>query len=414
MPKIFVHFTFFFFILTALSGVWMRAFPFYPDFSASYTNILHAHSHLAILGWAFLGVFIVFLSIYWKTIKRKNEAIALTCTIFVISFFMFLAFIYQGYAVYSIVLSTLHIFAEYWAASFIYRHIKANKSVPKSASLFIKGALIALIISSIGPYALAFISANGLKESYLFDMAIYFYLHFQYNGWLSLFLIGLFIILLYSKKVKIHAPLLNKGFWIYFIALFPGYFLSVLWADLGASAEILAVIGSIGQWIGVVCVLLAFKRTWKQIRKAYSTLTVTCIWIALVLLFGKSTMELGLITPSMAQLIYETRSVIIGYLHFTLLGFVSIFILAQYQMVSILPANQRTRNGFIIFFIGFILNELFLFSQALTEWFTFTSIPFYTQGLLAASLLLLIGLIMLWISFKFRKLGIRQAFRRMP
>lgn len=398
MPKIFVHFTFLFFVLTALSGVLMRAYPFYPNISIPYTNILHAHSHLAILGWAFLGVFILFLFISWTKINRKKEAIVLTYTLFVISLLMFAAFIYQGYAVFSIVMSTLHIFVEYWAASFIYRHIKNRHAEHRTANLFIKGALIALVISSIGPYALAYISANGMKDSYLFDMAIYFYLHFQYNGWLTLFLFGLFILLLYSSKIQSRRSLVHIGFWLYFIALIPGYFLSVLWADLGSSSEAVAVIGSIGQWAGVVCILLAVKQVWKKIKISFSKLTVVCIWIALALLFGKSTMELGLISPSLAHLIYDTRSVIIGYLHFTLLGFISIFILTQYQMIGILQPNRNTRNGFIIFFIGFILNELLLFYQALAEWINLPSPPFYTQNLLAASVLLLSGLIILWIS----------------
>ncbi|OZU87973.1 hypothetical protein CIL03_14825 [Virgibacillus indicus] len=399
MPRIFVHFTFFFFMLTALSGVLMRAFPFYPGMSVPYSNILHAHSHLAILGWAFLGAFIIFLFICWPKINRKKEAIAVTCAVFVVSLLMFAAFIYQGYAVVSIVMSTLHIFVEYWTVSFIYRYIKKQHAEKRTANLFIKGALISLVFSSIGPYALAYISANGMKDSYLFDMAIYFYLHFQYNGWLTLFLFGLFIFLLYSNKIQFRSSLLHIGFWLYFIALIPGYFLSVLWADLGGLSEAVAVIGSIGQWAGVVCILLAVKQVWQKIGTSFSKLTVACIWIALALLFGKSTMELGLIFPSLSHLIYETRSVIIGYLHFTLLGFISIFILTQYQMIGILQPIRHTRNGFIIFFIGFILNELLLFYQALAEWINLPSTPFYTQNLLAASLLLLIGLVVLWISY---------------
>ena len=398
MPRLFVHFTFILFILTALSGVLMRSFPFYPGISVPYPNILHAHSHLAILGWAFLGVFIVFLFISWPNIKQNKEAIALTCTLFVISLFMFAAFIYQGYGAVSIILSTLHIFAEYWAAIFIYRHIDKKTAKLTMANSFIKGALIALVISSAGPYALAIISANGLKDSYFFDMAIYFYLHFQYNGWLTLFLFGLFILLLQDKNIQFRSNLLTIGFWLYFIALFPGYFLSVLWADLGSLAETISIIGSVGQWAGVLCILLAVKQVWKKIIPSFSKLTIGCIWISLVLLLGKSTMELGLIFPSLAQLVYETRSLVIGYLHFTLLGFISIFILTQFQMTGIIQSNRHTINAFIIFFIGFILNELLLFYQAFTEWFNRISPPYYTQNLLAASLLLLVGLIYLWIS----------------
>lgn len=219
MPRIFVHFSFLFFILTALSGVIMRVFPFYPFNGISYTNILHGHSHLAILGWAFLGVFTVFLSIYWPLIRQKKQAAAIVFTLFITSSIMFAAFLYQGYALYSIIMSTVHIFVEYWAAVFMYRQLKAKHKVSKLGQLFMKGALLALMISTVGPFALGYISASGLKESNLFDMAIYFYLHFQYNGWLLLALIGLFVIIMSSRKIPVQDSFLKIGFWLYFLSL---------------------------------------------------------------------------------------------------------------------------------------------------------------------------------------------------
>jgi len=140
---------------------------------------------------------------------------------------MFLAFLYKGYGVFSIMMSSLHIFVEYWACAFIYSQLKKQKYLPQAAKLFFIGGLISLILSSIGPFSLGIISANGMKETPLFDMAIYFYLHFQYNGWLTLFLTGLFIMILRSIKLQPNTKLLKVGFWLYFMALFPGYFLSI-------------------------------------------------------------------------------------------------------------------------------------------------------------------------------------------
>src|SRR5699024_32980 len=242
-----------------------------------YTNVLHAHSHLAILGWAFLGTFIIFLSIQWDYNKRKKEAKAISVTLFITSLVMFIAFLYQGYGLVSIILSTLHIFVEYWTASFIFRHLKmgsfrsqiSNLFIKGSffsllllslvtffftsivmfiaflyqgyglvsiilstlhifveywtasfifrhlkmgafrsqiSNLFIKGSLVALLLSSLGPFALGYISSTGMKESAFFDMAIYFYLHFQYNGLLYLFLIGLLITILHYKKIHYQLP----------------------------------------------------------------------------------------------------------------------------------------------------------------------------------------------------------------
>ncbi len=400
MPKYIIHFTFILFIITALSGVWMRAYAYYPDFPVEYSNILHGHSHLAILGWAFLGVFVIFLNNIWQELKQKKQAIAIAVTLFVVTVLMFAAFIYQGYALFSIVLSTIHIFVEYWAAIFIYRRIKSNFSIPNTAKLFINGALMALIISSFGPFAIAYISASGMKGSNLYEMAIYFYLHFQYNGWLLLFLIGLFILILHLKKINLFNSALRIGFWLYFIALFPGYLLSVLWVEnLGITADIIAGIGGIGQWTGIIYILYAYVKSYHHIKTIYSKLTMISLSLSFLLLFLKSTMEAGLLIPPLLPLIYDSRSVIIGYLHFTLLGFVSIFILTQYLMKDLLKSTKLTIYGAIIFIIGFLLNELLLFGQGLTEWLQIPGLPLYTGGLFTASVILTLGIGTLWVSF---------------
>lgn len=397
MPRTFIHIPFFLFTITAISGLWMRLFVFYPSSTIPYTNILHAHSHTAILGWAFLGVFTVFLALFWTRIKRKKQAIVLICILFVISLVMFCAFMDQGYGVFSIIMSTLHIFTEYGSALFIYRELSTISRVSKQGRLYITGSLFALIISSTGPFSLGFISASGLKDSGLFDMAIYFYLHFQYNGWLYLMLIGLFIFILQKNRLPYSPVLLSAGFWIYTISLFPGYFSSVLWADLGPFAQVLATAGGIGQWIGIVCTLFAFRKVWKQLSIHYAQITITGLYIIFGLLFLKSTMELGLVLPDLANLVYDTRSIIIGYLHFTLLGFISIFIIVQLQLTRIInPYKHVFQIGFGFFFTGLLWNELLLFYDGTKAWFSLPMLPVFRESLVGASLLLVIGILLIW------------------
>ncbi|HLR09699.1 MAG TPA: hypothetical protein VK136_10685 [Bacillota bacterium] len=399
MLRIFVHLSFFLFMLTALSGTYMRALPFFPDMPVPYTNMLHAHSHVAILGWAFLGVFIIFLTIGWPVIKRKTYATLITCTILLVSLVMFAAFLYQGYGLYSIIISTIHIFIEYWAAIFIWQQLRKREEFATTGRLFIKGSLVALVISSLGPFSLGFIAANGLKDSFLFDMAIYFYLHFQYNGWLFLVLIGLFIFILQRKGIRTQTWVLKTGFWLYFISLFPGYLLSVLWVDLGRWSWILASIGSIGQWVAVILILMALLRTWTSLQSRIAQLTRVALAITWTLLFCKSTMELGLMVPGLAETVYNTRHVIIGYLHLTLLGFVSIFILTQYQLTGLLNGRRETNKlGFFLFLIGFILNEGVLFLLGLFAWLQWPTIPYSSNALFAAALFLVVGISIIWRS----------------
>lgn len=400
MPRYFIHFSFVLFILTASSGVILRAMPYLPQMIVPYDNILHGHSHIAILGWAFLGLFVIFLALIWEDLKEKLHAIILTITIFIVSSVMFIAFLYEGYAMYSIIMSTIHIFVEYWAAIFIYRQLKQRSTIPKTAKLFIKGSLIALVLSSIGPFALGYLGATGLRESDFFEISIYFFLHFQYNGWLFLGLIGVFIFILSRRGITLSVSAVRASFWIYFIALFPWFLSAIVWADIGNLGESIALIGNIGQGIGVFLFILVVVKAWQSIRNSFLQTIRLCLAISFILLGFKSFMELGLIVKPLAVLVFETRPVIVGYLHLTLLGFISIFILTLMQMIQLINTKQQIFiAGSILFAIGFVVNELVLFMMGLLIWTSNTYLPFANELLLGASLFLFVGVITLWIAY---------------
>lgn len=400
MPKSFIHYTLAFFFITALSGVWMRVFSFYPTTFLPYDHFLHAHSHTAVLGWTFIGAFIVFLSIFWNQMKQKKEATIIVIILAIVSILMFIAFIIQGYGAFSISMSAMHIFIEYWAITLIIRILKQQETIDQANKQFIYGALITLFISSLGTYATGMVSANDLKNTFWYESAIYWYLHFQYNGWLYLFLIGVFLMILQLKHIHLDHHLLRKSFWIYFIAVFPGYFTNILWIEAGSWMNGLAIIGSMGQWVAILLFIYAIKKEWGAIIGAITKFTKLILSLTLALLFAKSTMELGLIFPNLALLIYDTRSIVIGYLHLTLLGFVSFFIMTQFSLAKLIKENERYKNGFYIFAFGFFLNELWLFGQGLTQWFKLGKMPYFSHIVLLACLIMFIGVIWMWASQK--------------
>src|SRR5699024_11242421 len=116
---------------------------------------------------------------------------------------------------------------------------------------------------------------------------IYFYLHFQYNGWLFLILIGLFTIILSKRKISIQQPVLIMGFWIYIIALLPSFFASVLWVEHGNLIYILALIGTFGQWLAVLCILYSFKSVIKSLKHQISIYITLLLSFTFFLLFFK-------------------------------------------------------------------------------------------------------------------------------
>src|SRR5690625_306959 len=395
-----LHITLFFFLLTALSGVWMRLYVFSQATQwLPYENLLHAHSHVAILGWTFFAVFLIFAVLVraFDTTYVKIVSVLLL----IVTTLMFTAFLAQGYAMYSIIFSTLHIFLEYAVAYFIISHVRRNEHIPQSSRYFMYGSVVMLIISSLGPFSLGAIAASGLRESSIFDMAIYFYLHFQYNGWLTLILIGMFLYMLKQKRINYSETLMKRSFWLYFTALFPSFFLSILWYDFGFIGISLAIIGIVGQISGLVFLFVAFYRIRQSFQRAVTRLIYVNMYIVMLLLACKSVMEIGLLHLPFAELIYETRPVVIGYLHLTLLGFISIFILVQCYVLQLV--NEKlllVKLAVSVFLFSFILNEFVLFLSGLFSWLQFGAIPLNNHLLLLASVLLLISIVSLWLSIR--------------
>lgn len=405
MPKKYIHIPLLFFFITALTGVWMRSISIMPGLQIiSYDHILHGHSHIAILGWLFFAILIIYLAFMWKHLPHKKEAKWLLIISAIVTSFMFIAFLYQGYALYSIILSTLHIFTEYWAIIFIFKTITYHPDMPKTSRLFIKTGAIMLFISSFGPFGLGAIASMGLRNSPLFEMAIYFYLHFQYNGWLYYMLIGFFILLLKQAKIILNKQLLKWSFLIYTLAILPGFLLSILWYDLGRFAYLLSAIGGLGQFIGVGLFLWALYIERQAFKKSFNQTFLYLSRFAFIILLAKAMMELGLLIPSLSAIIYDTRHVVIGYLHLTLLGFISLSVLALFIQLKLVPYDKQVfLFGVNVFLIGFCLNEAVLFTSTLFTWLGYGTMPLHNSLLFIASLMILMSIAFMWLTHFYPK-----------
>lgn|SRR5699024_3221093 len=397
-PTKFTHISLFFLTITALSGIWMRLYFVAPNAQTlPFEHILHGHSHMAILGWTFLAMFVLYVKLTWESMPKKKHAIAILYTILVVTLMMFIAFLYEGYATYSIILSVIHIFVEYWVIIFIWITLKYIPHMTRTPRRFMYASLLSLFLSTLGPFSLGAIAANGLRESPLFEMAIYFYLHFQYNGWLFFMLIGLFLFFLQKNKIIYNEKWIQRSFWIYFISLFPAYFSAILWYDIGIGGYIAAFIGVIGQCIAILLLIGTIFPAYHSFHALFSKhMKISYIFVAFILLM-KQFMEFGLLIPGFSSLIYETRSVIIGYLHLTLLGFITMFILNLYQSTQLLDeTKKRVTYGIAIFLGGFVVQEVILFCSALFAWTNGWIIPYQNELLLSATILLLVGICSIW------------------
>jgi hypothetical protein len=368
-----IQMTLLYLLLTAVAGTVMRSMSILTMQWFDYSYMLHAHSHMAILGWGYMALFLLLIANFFTDESPRsvqlNTVFWLTQAVII---GMFVAFMLQGYAVFSIGFSTLHILLSYWFTVLVWRRLSklsANQDSTPLSHTFIKGSLVCLVLSSIGPWVLAILSANDLNGSDWYDAAIYYYLHVQYNGWFTLGLIGVLLRIMEKKGILYQVRLTKLQFRLYVWSLLPSYLLSVLWLFTHVYWHVLAAFGALLQWIAVSLLLLILFRIRSSIMLIFRGWANTFITLAFVALFLKATMEIGASVPGLSTLIYDSRSIVIGYLHLTLLGFVSFLCLAFFlQHDWIVDRSRLGQIGYLLFLIGFILNELVLFGQGLLGW----------------------------------------------
>lgn len=85
----------------------------------------------------------------------------------------------------------LSVLFSYWFA-YHYWHDLGKSSLPGVVKECMRGALVFLVLSSMGPFLLAYSMSHNVGEMQFYYNAIYLYLHFQYNGWFTFGVMGLF------------------------------------------------------------------------------------------------------------------------------------------------------------------------------------------------------------------------------
>src|ERR1700709_943598 len=111
---------------------------------------------------------------------------------------------------------------------------------------FVKGSLFFLLLSSIGPYAVAILIATKNVDPYWSHNALYFFLHFQYNGWFTFAVLAFLL-----KKLEASISFNRKQARIFFILLvstcIPSYFFTSLWHHRPVSITVVIIITAILQ-----------------------------------------------------------------------------------------------------------------------------------------------------------------------
>jgi hypothetical protein len=355
--------------------------------------LLHAHSHFAFTGWitqALMALMVARISAHKKADLFPKYRWLLYANLFT-AYGMLFSFSFQGYGFFSILFSNLSIFTSWMFAVYCWKDL--NRLPVKNISTYwFKAALLFNALSALGAFALAGMIANKIIHQNWYLAAIYFFLHFQYNGWFFFACMGLFI-----DKITAFYPakkIMKCIFYLFVAACPPAFLLSVLWLPMPLWIYVIVVICAFAQVVGwVLLVWFLFKRK----EKIFSSLTIHAKWLltlSALALTVKLILQLGSTIPSLSTLAYGYRPIVIAYLHLILLGVFTLFLLGYIMNEKILPLTRKLILGIIVFTSGILLNELLLLMQGVAA-ISYVPIPFINELLLAAAAILFTGMLFL-------------------
>lgn len=382
-------------LIVAFIGVILRYKIAFPLPFVDQKFLLHAHSHFAFSGWL-TQILMAFISRYLlandATASAKKFNMLLWANL-ISAYGMLLSFPFEGYAAVSIFFSTASIFNAYAFALVAWKSL--NKIAAKDSShLWFKAALLFSAISSLGAFSLAFMMASKTINQDLYLAAVYFFLHFQYNGWFFFAAAGLFIQHLTKYDIQITLRRQKIVFWLFSLSLLPVYFLSALWLPVAKSLYLFIVVAAFAEFTGFVLLFIPILKNKSAIASSVNK-PVKWLWImALAAFCIKIVLQMCSAIPSLNMITYGFRPIVIGYLHLALLGMLSIFLTGYFLATCKINYTKTLIRGLIIFVSGIILNEIMLMLQGVTG-LTYVSIPYINEALLFCALIMMSGLVMI-------------------
>lgn len=373
--------------IASLLGLALR-YTALAELPITYRYFVHGHSHIAMLGWIYIALTTLIYKAYLHTESVPfSYKILFVCTQITL-LGMLIAFPLQGYALFSILFSSLFLIASYGFIYFFFKNVYPENKNTFSYHL-IKQALGFLGLSSIGAWSLGIIMTTAGNTSIYYKLAIYFFLHFQYNGWMLLAVLGLFFYVLEKKNIVFSKEkTLSLRRWIAG-SVYLTYLLSALFAQPHESIYALA-------GIGVLLQLMAFAKVWKMIRSKHNAIQQVfpqkIFWILALsglLWVVKLLLQTLSVFPYFADLAYQFPDFIIGYLHWVFLGIISLALFGLTTSFDLLTLSQKLMS---LFLIGFAATELLIFYRAMAQWLDMPLPSQFLFALFLASLVLFIGI----------------------
>lgn len=370
--------------IVASLGLLMRAKMIFSMPFIDFKNTLHAHSHFAFSGWITLALLALMVSQMLPLyLAEKKVYKRLLSTLLLAAVGMLVSFPFQGYGLYSISFSTLFIFATYGFAYVFLKDLRQTNH-NKAIKMLTVSALAYLVVSSLGPFTLAYAMVTQSADAVLYKNAIYTYLHLQYSGFFTL---SVFALALHNLRTVSTRALWFIRLLVYSVV--PSMFASYLWSYNSMVVYTLAIVGSIMLVLNLVCFFAMLPTLWPE-TKRLQKLTIQLGALSMAAFVLKTTLQIFTIIPALGELVFANRPIIIGFLHLVLLGFISIYILAHLVQSRYIPNNFLAKLALGIFIAGIAINELILMTQGVRA-MMMKRTPYAQELLLGAAACLFIG-----------------------
>lgn len=251
------------------------------------------------------------------------------------------------------------------------------------------------VFSNVGTFLLIYMMATKSVDQHTYLGSLYWYLHFQYNGWFFFAIMGLFISKLKEQFPQLVIPkIVFQGF---AISCIPAVGLSLLWLNLPIWIFVFVVLAAILQmysWIRFVQTLIKV-----QFLK-FTTIENVAKWLLILVAFSMSiklVLQVGSVFPALSKLAFGFRPIVIAYLHLILLAIISVYLLADLIAQKLVSMNRLAVVGIVVFVVGVYLNELMLGIQGIAS-LSYTVVPYVNELLFLITITIFLGLIVLNIS----------------
>ncbi|MFL0353742.1 hypothetical protein [Xanthomarina sp. GH4-25] len=371
------------FFIAALLGLALR-YTYLSPISFNYRYLTHAHSHIAMLGWVYLMLYTLFVRYFIPEKKPVYTTLFWVTQIAVVG--MLLSFPFQGYAAISITFSTLHILCSYYFFRLIWKNHETQSIVTK---LLLKASLLFMLISTLGVWCLG--PAVGIlgQASAFYQIAIQFFLHFQFNGW---FLIAVLAVLFHKLQIKD-----SKEFQLFFKLLISSSILTfALPVNWFAPHVVLLWINGLGVLLLMASLhvfLKLIKPRLKTMMNASSNNLKFILWFALFCFILKIVLQSLSLIPEISNMAFQHRNLVIGFIHLTMLGVISGFLFVFILQSQLVTQNKNLTLSMFVFVLGFLLTELILIIQGCLFYFGIGLLPNYYVLLFFSSILLPLGIV---------------------